>query len=574
LTRFQNYDNLSTLKMATNKDRPIGSKATRNGKPVVWAGEDYGFQSPESFRKLQRDGELALGAGLVRRVRQVGDQWEQFRHNTFGTVPDSNPVIRALKGAEDLMGKTPAGQAAQGADRLGREGARKLGISPAIGAMLLGSVVPGGGGSGPRWGTNRQLSRATRARQRQMIDGNPRPRLQQLAQQQDAETPRTRRHGTRQGDSQPVSDSNRQPPPSGDTQRRLNQQGVEVTSRAINDRPTQTQQQATERFFSGEGTAKTFASKKGKDIVPIDRIDDIVDSVFENNGKTYDEQGFYFGTGDKNPGRRGRSGQVQVLANSIQRQRIESGKAPYSKAQLARAVKSKLETYRNTELKGGGGPSPAEIERRNQRTERAGRELREQNRQMREGRSDGNKPPKPDARRQRSNLRQRPVVNEVPPTQGDDIRKSQFRPAQESEASTLTRRRRVRGEDGRPVRGPVISREELGRQRGETDPMVVRGDRARGERRVGQRPLGQNPSQPGDGGTRPANLQNPPRNRRGPRPELPTAEGFKPGGELRGLSTKGPGVGRPRKSQQSGGVYLTDEQFRALRESRRRRRNR
>jgi hypothetical protein len=101
--------------------------------------------------------------------------------------------------------------------------------------------------------------------------------------------------------------------------------------------------------------------------------------------------------------------------------------------------------------------------------------------------------------------------------------------------------------------------------------MVARGDRARGQRQVGQRPQGQVPSRPGDGGTRPARLQNPPRNRKGTKPELATPDGFTPGGEVRGLSTRGP---KPRsgKSEQSGGVYLTDEQFRQMRERRAQRR--
>ena len=40
------------------RTRPIGSKATLKGKPVVWAGPDYGWQSPESFKKL--DGTIRL----------------------------------------------------------------------------------------------------------------------------------------------------------------------------------------------------------------------------------------------------------------------------------------------------------------------------------------------------------------------------------------------------------------------------------------------------------------------------------------------------------------------------------
>ncbi len=37
-------------------DRPIGSKAVLNGKPVLWAGPDLEWQSPETFKKLQTEG--------------------------------------------------------------------------------------------------------------------------------------------------------------------------------------------------------------------------------------------------------------------------------------------------------------------------------------------------------------------------------------------------------------------------------------------------------------------------------------------------------------------------------------
>jgi hypothetical protein len=218
--------------MASDKDRPIGSKAKRNGKEVIWAGQDYGFQSPASFNKLKDKGELALGAGLVRRVNQVGRQWEEFRHNTFGTMSDDHPAVRLNNAALEGMSKLPGGKAQAGAEKLGAEGAKRLGVSPALGAMFLGSVVPGGGGSGAKWGTNRQLSRATRQRQRQMVDGTPSPKLQELAGQELPRQPRGQRHGTRQGDSRPLNESARQPPRQGDTQqRRFNDSSLVIKPR-------------------------------------------------------------------------------------------------------------------------------------------------------------------------------------------------------------------------------------------------------------------------------------------------------------------------------------------------------
>ena len=37
-----------------NETRPFGSDSTLNGKPVKWGGDDYGWQSPESFRNIRR----------------------------------------------------------------------------------------------------------------------------------------------------------------------------------------------------------------------------------------------------------------------------------------------------------------------------------------------------------------------------------------------------------------------------------------------------------------------------------------------------------------------------------------
>jgi len=39
---------------AQPQSRPVGSQATLNGKPVVWAGDNYGWQSPGSFQQVQQ----------------------------------------------------------------------------------------------------------------------------------------------------------------------------------------------------------------------------------------------------------------------------------------------------------------------------------------------------------------------------------------------------------------------------------------------------------------------------------------------------------------------------------------
>ena len=45
----------------TDENRPIGSKATLNGKDVFWSGQNYGWQSQESFDKLKKGPEFRAG---------------------------------------------------------------------------------------------------------------------------------------------------------------------------------------------------------------------------------------------------------------------------------------------------------------------------------------------------------------------------------------------------------------------------------------------------------------------------------------------------------------------------------
>ena len=66
---------------------PIGQRATQNGKPVIWAGVDYGWQSPGSYQQLETNGDLRLGSSAIRRgmqnignalpekVKQIGQWW-------------------------------------------------------------------------------------------------------------------------------------------------------------------------------------------------------------------------------------------------------------------------------------------------------------------------------------------------------------------------------------------------------------------------------------------------------------------------------------------------------------------
>ena len=45
----------------TDENRPIGSQATLNGKEVFWSGQNYGWQSQESYNKLKEGPEFRAG---------------------------------------------------------------------------------------------------------------------------------------------------------------------------------------------------------------------------------------------------------------------------------------------------------------------------------------------------------------------------------------------------------------------------------------------------------------------------------------------------------------------------------
>jgi hypothetical protein len=49
-------------------NRPIGSTATKGGKPVVWSGADYGWQTRATHEKLKREGAFKHGAQEIRRA--------------------------------------------------------------------------------------------------------------------------------------------------------------------------------------------------------------------------------------------------------------------------------------------------------------------------------------------------------------------------------------------------------------------------------------------------------------------------------------------------------------------------
>lgn len=107
-----------------DEDRPIGSKAIRNGQPVYWAGMDSGFQSAGSFQKLEKQGRLPYKIGS-RRKRDDGTElfwagrgWSWQQKGSFEKLQKEGKII-------DPDAPKPGSRAAQEAQREQDAGAWK-----------------------------------------------------------------------------------------------------------------------------------------------------------------------------------------------------------------------------------------------------------------------------------------------------------------------------------------------------------------------------------------------------------------------------------------------------------------
>ena len=107
---------LANINPESIKNRPIGSKSILNGKPVFWSGENYGWQSEESYKQLQagpefRGGHIAASRLISEGTQFVSDQIPQnakdvmlsaFREGVraYQQLPD--PVKNTVSGALEL----------------------------------------------------------------------------------------------------------------------------------------------------------------------------------------------------------------------------------------------------------------------------------------------------------------------------------------------------------------------------------------------------------------------------------------------------------------------------------------
>ena len=119
-------DHIDDTIKSPDKKRPIGSKATLNGKPVYWSGENYGWQSEGSHNKLNEGPEFrgghiaasrigtdinqAISTGfnaLPEPVKQTTTDVAKKAVDTYKSLPD--PVKQGVSSAVDFVGDVNEG---------------------------------------------------------------------------------------------------------------------------------------------------------------------------------------------------------------------------------------------------------------------------------------------------------------------------------------------------------------------------------------------------------------------------------------------------------------------------------
>lgn len=148
----------------TDENRPIGSKATLNGKDVFWSGQNYGWQSQESFNKLKEGPEFRAGHIALSRL---GTDISQAVGMGIDALPE--PVkatgIEAIRQGVQAYQRLPQGvrtgvkEVVDLAGDINETVSKATNVSP----IITGEVLTAGAGKlvkGPTTVGARQISRA------------------------------------------------------------------------------------------------------------------------------------------------------------------------------------------------------------------------------------------------------------------------------------------------------------------------------------------------------------------------------------------------------------------------------
>lgn len=141
----------------TDENRPIGSKATLNGKDVFWSGQNYGWQSEESFNKLKEGPEFRAGHIALSRLGTDINQ-------AIGMGVDALPEPVKAAGIEAIRQGVQAYQSlpqpvrstvsglAQGAGAVNEFVSEKTNVSPIVTGEVLANLATAGAGTAVKAG--------------------------------------------------------------------------------------------------------------------------------------------------------------------------------------------------------------------------------------------------------------------------------------------------------------------------------------------------------------------------------------------------------------------------------------
>lgn len=136
----------------TDETRSIGTQATLNGKDVFWSGQNYGWQSQESFNKLKEGPEFRAGHIALSRI---GTDINQAIGMGVDALPE--PVkatgievirqgVRAYQSLPQGV-RTGIGNVVQTAGNINEEVSKRTNVSPIITGEALASAATAGVGS-------------------------------------------------------------------------------------------------------------------------------------------------------------------------------------------------------------------------------------------------------------------------------------------------------------------------------------------------------------------------------------------------------------------------------------------
>ena len=138
--------------------RAYGVTATLGGKKVRWAGDEYGWQSPASYTKLEAKGQFKLGRkeldALTQYLGPLAQTVGNFQQQVRKATPWLDPVERTVNRAMAQDDKLPSSRVAQGGAVLAQKAGNAANLDPRL-AMALPFLVGAVHTSGVRVGTTR-----------------------------------------------------------------------------------------------------------------------------------------------------------------------------------------------------------------------------------------------------------------------------------------------------------------------------------------------------------------------------------------------------------------------------------